>query len=100
MTETLRPCPFCGGRAVYVGGGGRCADPECPGWDVNASTIGWNRRPLEDELLAALEACEENLRLIHEAAGPVPKSAPMPSHSTFGAWELARGAIAKARGAP
>lgn len=52
------------------------------------------------DMLAALRACEENLRLIHEAAGPVPKWAPMPSHSTFGAWEKARDAIAKAVATP
>lgn len=50
------------------------------------------------DLLSALRACEENLRLIHGAAGPIPRDAPMPSHSTFGAWEAARAAIAKATG--
>lgn len=49
-------------------------------------------------MLAALQACEENLRLIHEALGPVAKGAPMPTHSTFAAWQLASNAIAKALG--
>lgn len=50
------------------------------------------------DLLAALEACEETMRLIHNAAGVLPQSAPMPEHSTFGAWQLATAAISKARG--
>ncbi len=49
-------------------------------------------------MLAALRACEENLRLIHDALGPVPKDAPMPTHSTFAAWELASAAITEATG--
>ena len=44
-------------------------------------------------LVYALRACEENLRLIHEAAGPVPPGAPMPSHCTFAAWHLAYRAL-------
>lgn len=45
-------------------------------------------------LREALEACEEVLRLVHEAAGPVPTSAPMPKHCTFEAWKMAVVALA------
>lgn len=49
------------------------------------------------DLLAALEACEEVLRLVNEAAGPVPRGAPMPRLSSFEAWRYAANVIAKAR---
>lgn len=42
----------------------------------------------------ALLACEEVLRLVHEAAGPVPADAPMPRHCSFDAWRMARAALA------
>lgn len=42
----------------------------------------------------ALIACEEVLRLINEAAGPIPKGAPMPRWSSFEAWRMAHDALA------
>lgn len=50
------------------------------------------------DLLAACEACEENLRLIHDALGEVPEGSPMPKHCTFEAWKMAAEAIARACG--
>lgn len=46
-----------------------------------------------DALVEALRDCEEVLRLIHEAAGPVPKDAPMPRTTSWGAWKAAREAL-------
>ena len=46
-----------------------------------------------EKLEGALRDCEENLRLIHDAAGTVPKGAPMPRCSTFTAWHNAAEAL-------
>lgn len=46
-----------------------------------------------DRVIEAANGCEENLRLIHEAAGPVPEDAPMPAMSTYEAWVTIRSAL-------
>ena len=59
MTDTLRPCPFCGGEAEYCHAGRAayawisCVNCLASQPDVKA----WNHRPIEDELTA------ENTRL-------------------------------------
>jgi len=59
MTDTLRPCPFCGGEAEYCHAGRAayawisCVNCLASQPDVKA----WNHRPIEDELTA------ENIRL-------------------------------------
>lgn len=47
-----------------------------------------------ERLKEALKACESNLRLVHGAAGKVPKNVPMPTHSTFAAWKMAAELVA------
>jgi len=45
------------------------------------------------KLVEALEACEENLRVIHDALGSETGDAPMPKHSSHAAWNMARIAL-------
>ena len=88
MSE-LKPCPFCGGKvrlstadrgasfAVWCGG---CGGTDGGEYLSKESAIKhWNRRPLEDELVAALEGFVERGR-------------------TPGTWVAAKDALAKARG--
>lgn len=45
----------------------------------------------------ALVDCEEVLRLIHDAAGPVERGSPMPRVTSFEAWLAASSVLAAAR---
>jgi hypothetical protein len=47
MMRVVKPCPFCGARAVegplwreHYG----CSDPECGAYGANLSLAQWNRR--------------------------------------------------------
>lgn len=57
QTDKLRPCPFCGRAPLkeWAGNGKRthkCSNSGCTIWK---NTEAWNHRPLETELLKALE---------------------------------------------
>lgn len=54
MTETLKPCPFCGSRAYIERGVVECTNPFC-GASVTFSFPGkereaWNNRQIEEDL--------------------------------------------------
>ena len=88
MSE-LKPCPFCGGKvrlstadrgasfAVWCGGCGGTNGGEY--LSKESAIKHWNRRPLEDELAAALK---ELVRL---------KDADMAAHDA--AWDAARAVV-------
>lgn len=57
MTDTLKPCPFCGGKATCVEFYGEyhvlCCDCHAAGQDCSTrenAVSAWNTRPIEDEL--------------------------------------------------
>lgn len=58
MNDERKPCPFCGdnpshyifGKYVSLSG------VWCPTCKVVMPKVAWNRRPIEDDLLAALKA--------------------------------------------
>ena len=84
----MKPCPFCGMYGVSYETrqetGNKLLACEFCGLRIEARTFveaeeAWNRRPLEDELVAALEGFVENGR-------------------TPGTWVAAKDALAKARG--
>lgn len=85
----VTPCASCQKRTRETKEFNRCLGPG----EANAHLIA-----AAPDMLAALIACEESLRLVHEALGPVPKDTPMPKYSTFGAWKRADEAIRRARG--
>lgn len=87
MSE-LKPCPFCGMYGVSYETrqetGNKLLACEFCGLRIEARTFeeaeeAWNRRPLEDELVAALEGLVEHGR-------------------TPGTWVAAKDALAKAKG--
>ena len=41
----LKPCPFCGGKAIDSFRGVGCADDFCPGVHIRCSESEWNTRP-------------------------------------------------------
>ena len=53
MSGELKPCPFCGGKAIVVDDNGEwkvfCTNPDCDaqyGWCASRAYVirGWNRR--------------------------------------------------------
>lgn len=71
MKDKLKPCPFCGGKAVsdtlQNESTVQCVNPDC---DVIANVSGfgcdvdidiWNTRPIEDELSARIADLEQEL---------------------------------------
>jgi hypothetical protein len=65
MSEELKPCPFCGNKAVDLGEYGpdlkpilprvlACLNPYCPIRGDRFSIEQWKTRPVEDELHEAI----------------------------------------------
>jgi hypothetical protein len=109
MTDELKPCPICGGEAQledYRDGGGigfavHCQTFTCQtcgpaDLGVSGAIEQWNTRPIEDELLAALEQLTLILRVkMYGLQDWMPD--PMPDDE---ALEMAFAAIAKAKPQP
>lgn len=66
MNEELKPCPFCGGRDVYVSDAGfnhfavRCRNKGCEGqgkrdYEKTSAILAWNTREVSDKLERALK---------------------------------------------
>lgn len=115
MSEELKPCPFCGARAVAQGIWGdrrmsvRCmaCDASGPSTDtvpevciephrfVQAAIAAWNTRAPAPEMAEALEGLLDAL-VVHEEM-PGAKAWSMTTAVPF-AMDRARAALAKARG--
>jgi hypothetical protein len=74
MSEELKPCPFCGSRAVtheskYRGGNWlECENRECIGSSIVGVFSQWQHRPIEDALRAKLDMAVEAMRALLYAA--------------------------------
>jgi len=59
MSEKLRACPFCGKSSTFKSDRHPdlvfCKGDRCPGSVTPCTERQWNTRPIEDELIAALE---------------------------------------------
>jgi len=70
MSNELKACPFCGGKACYVNDDGlgtfmstsvSCANPNCMPFSSQVPDKSWERRPLEDALTARAEVAEAEI---------------------------------------
>jgi hypothetical protein len=72
----LKPCPHCGGKAIYTNVDGYeakgdyktywCRCGECDKVGIPYAVDFWNTRPIEDQLRAELEAAKAAIRAVFE----------------------------------
>jgi hypothetical protein len=92
MSDELKACPFCAGptRDSFPEGDRMvsCDNPYCESGGTEMYPESWNVRPIEAELLAALEVCKEVIGQIKPGVAPTITGL-MP------AYETAKALIAK-----
>jgi hypothetical protein len=81
MSETLKPCPFCGKEPVCVGFDATgevvcCEDPACPGGTLGGHVNVWNSRPREERLVKLLREAKGTI----EQLRAVQNGCPLPSY--------------------
>lgn len=53
----IKPCPFCGGKALITYGEVFCPNRDCIIGTIYYPKFKWNNRPREEELVGVLRDC-------------------------------------------
>ena len=83
--EELKPCPFCGGKAIKGSTYFMCLNNDCDGMALD-----WNTRPIEDrlrrerdELKALLDEAAYAANWVLDVARGIGKSGERPTHQEY-----------------